>query len=198
MPTRRRSRHLAEVRCAVFAAAIACLPTWIAAEADPIPEDGGSEIDVYHLSKNEILPDFYSASICVGEFCYAPTVNEIQYRSTGVTLQVTPPTQMSMEEALTIIQEKVAPAILEGMPQDGTVKYRGTLINGQEFDSSYRDGKPATFRVDELISGWGEALQLMKEGGKWQLYIPPQLAFRRGSPLEHRTILYEVELVSVN
>jgi FKBP-type peptidyl-prolyl cis-trans isomerase FklB len=79
-----------------------------------------------------------------------------------------------------------------------TVKYRGTLINGQEFDSSARDGEPATFRVDELIPGWAEALQLMKEGGKWQLFIPPELAFRRGSPLEHRTILFEVELISVN
>lgn len=99
------------------------------------------------------------------------------------------------------LQYKVLKAGTGKTPKDSdtvTVNYRGTLINGQEFDSSYRDGKPATFRVDELIPGWAEALQLMKEGGKWQLYIPSELAFRRGGPLEHRTILYEVELVSVN
>jgi len=79
-----------------------------------------------------------------------------------------------------------------------TVHYRGTMIDGKEFDSSHRKGEPVTFRVDEVIPGWTEALQLMKEGGKWQLYIPPDLAFHRGGPLEHRTILFDVELISVN
>jgi FKBP-type peptidyl-prolyl cis-trans isomerase FklB len=79
-----------------------------------------------------------------------------------------------------------------------TVHYRGTTIDGKEFDSSHRKGEPVTFRVDEVIPGWTEALQLMKEGGKWQLYIPPDLAFHRGGPLEHRTILFDVELISVN
>jgi len=79
-----------------------------------------------------------------------------------------------------------------------TVNYRGVTIDGKEFDSSYRKGKPAVFRVDEVIPGWAEALQMMKEGDKWQLYIPPHLAFHSGGPLEHRTILFEVELISVN
>ena len=79
-----------------------------------------------------------------------------------------------------------------------TVNYRGTTIDGREFDSSHRGGKPVTFRVDEVIPGWSEALQMMKEGAQWQLYIPPDLAFHRGGPLEHRTILFEVELISVN
>jgi FKBP-type peptidyl-prolyl cis-trans isomerase FklB len=79
-----------------------------------------------------------------------------------------------------------------------TVNYRGTTIAGREFDSSYRSGKPVTFRVDEVIPGWAEALQMMKAGARWQLYIPPDLAFHRGGPLEHRTILFEVELISVN
>jgi len=79
-----------------------------------------------------------------------------------------------------------------------TVNYRGTTIDGKEFDSSHRSGKPVTFRVDEVIPGWTEALQMMKEGAQWQLYIPPDLAFHSGGPLEHRTILFEVELISVN
>ena len=55
--------------------------------------------------------------------------------------------------------------------------YRGTLINGTEFDSSSRTGKPATFKVTGLIAGWTEALKLMPVGSKWQLFIPPQLAY---------------------
>ena len=54
---------------------------------------------------------------------------------------------------------------------------RGTLIDGTEFDSSYKRGKPATFRVDGVIAGWTEALQLMKPGAKWQLFIPAKLAY---------------------
>jgi FKBP-type peptidyl-prolyl cis-trans isomerase FklB len=83
-------------------------------------------------------------------------------------------------------------------PQDTvTVNYRGTLINGQEFDSSYRKGKPATFQVDRVIKGWTEALQLMKEGAKWQLFIPADLAYGERGALADRTLIFDVELISV-
>jgi FKBP-type peptidyl-prolyl cis-trans isomerase FklB len=58
-----------------------------------------------------------------------------------------------------------------------TVNYRGSLVNGTEFDSSYKRGQPATFPVNGVIAGWTEALQLMKEGAKWQLFIPSNLAY---------------------
>ena len=58
-----------------------------------------------------------------------------------------------------------------------TVNYRGTLIDGTEFDSSYRRGQPATFSVKGVIAGWTEALQLMKVGSKWQLFVPSNLAY---------------------
>ncbi len=77
-----------------------------------------------------------------------------------------------------------------------TVHYRGTLSNGQEFDSSHDRGKPATFQLSDVIKGWTEGLQLIKEGGKIQLIIPPGLAYDRG-PLENRTLLFDVELISV-
>jgi FKBP-type peptidyl-prolyl cis-trans isomerase len=99
------------------------------------------------------------------------------------------------------LQYKVLKAGTGKTPEaDSTVavNYRGTMINGEEFDSSQPQGEPVTFRVSEVIPGWREALLMMKEGGKWQLVIPPKLAFRRGSPLEHRTILFDIELVSVN
>ncbi len=83
-------------------------------------------------------------------------------------------------------------------PQDTvTVNYRGTLIDGTEFDSSYRNNKPATFRVDGVIKGWTEALQLMQEGAKWQLFIPADLAYGERGPLADKTLIFEVELLSV-
>jgi len=81
------------------------------------------------------------------------------------------------------------------------VQYRGSLIDGTEFDSSYERGKPATFRVNKVIKGWQEALQLMKEGAKWELFIPPNLAYgARGRPKAippNSALIFEVELISV-
>ena len=83
-----------------------------------------------------------------------------------------------------------------------TVHYRGTLIDGTEFDSSYSRGKPANFRVDRVIRGWTEALQMMREGAKWQLFIPPDLAYGKrgqGSLIPpNSTLIFEVELISIN
>jgi FKBP-type peptidyl-prolyl cis-trans isomerase FklB len=82
-----------------------------------------------------------------------------------------------------------------------TVQYRGTLINGVEFDSSYKKGQPATFQVKGVIPGWTEALQLMKEGSKWQLFIPPELAYGEkgagGQIPPNSALIFEVELISV-
>jgi len=82
-----------------------------------------------------------------------------------------------------------------------TVNYRGTLIDGTEFDSSYKRGEPATFGVGGVIKGWTEALQLMKPGSKWELYIPSALAYgERGSGAQigpNSTLIFDVELISV-
>jgi FKBP-type peptidyl-prolyl cis-trans isomerase len=82
-----------------------------------------------------------------------------------------------------------------------TVHYRGTLINGKEFDSSYSRGQPAEFPVNRVIAGWTEALQLMKEGSKWMLYIPSNLAYgSRGAGGDigpDETLIFEVELLKV-
>ena len=79
--------------------------------------------------------------------------------------------------------------------------YRGTLINGTEFDSSYKRGKPAEFRVGGVIAGWTEALQLMKVGDKWQLYIPYKLAYgERGAGADIKpfsTLIFDIELLEV-
>jgi FKBP-type peptidyl-prolyl cis-trans isomerase FklB len=83
-------------------------------------------------------------------------------------------------------------------PQDQvTVHYTGTMIDGKPFDSSYKKNKPATFKVNGVIKGWSEGLQLMKEGGKSQLFIPQNLAYGKRGPLAHRTLIFEVELIAV-
>src|SRR6201997_3933223 len=82
-----------------------------------------------------------------------------------------------------------------------TVNYRGTLIDGTEFDSSYKRGQPATFPVNEVIKGWTEALQLMKAGSKYQLFIPANLAYGEramGPDIgPNSTLIFEVELQEV-
>ena len=79
--------------------------------------------------------------------------------------------------------------------------YRGTLIDGKEFDSSHRRGEPASFPVNRVISGWTEALQLMTVGSKWKLFIPANLAYgERGAGKvigPHATLIFEIELLEI-
>jgi FKBP-type peptidyl-prolyl cis-trans isomerase FklB len=88
-----------------------------------------------------------------------------------------------------------------GLEDTVVCNYRGTLIDGTEFDSSARHGGPATFPVKGVIKGWTEALQLMPVGSKWQLVIPPDLAYgERGAGDAigpNATLIFEVELVSI-
>jgi FKBP-type peptidyl-prolyl cis-trans isomerase FklB len=83
-----------------------------------------------------------------------------------------------------------------------TTHYRGTLIDGTEFDSSYKRNEPATFPVSGVIRGWTEALQMMKTGSTWQLFVPSDLAYgERGAGQaigSHAVLIFEVELLSVN
>jgi FKBP-type peptidyl-prolyl cis-trans isomerase FklB len=83
-----------------------------------------------------------------------------------------------------------------------TTNYRGTLIDGTEFDSSYKRGEPTSFPVNGVIAGWTEALQLMPVGSKWQLFIPSNLAYGErgagGSIGPNATLIFEIELLSIN
>ncbi|GAA5315914.1 MAG: macrophage infectivity potentiator Mip [Candidatus Pelagadaptatus aseana] len=83
-----------------------------------------------------------------------------------------------------------------------SVHYRGTLLDGTEFDSSHSRGEPASFGVTQVIPGWTEALQLMSEGSKWELYIPSELAYGAGGAGgmigPNATLIFEVELLSAN
>ena len=90
-------------------------------------------------------------------------------------------------------------------PKSGTpcdCHYRGTLIDGTEFDSSYKRGKPTTFAPFQVVKGWTEAMQLMAEGDKWQLFLPSELAYGDSQRGEHITpgavLVFELEILKVN
>ncbi len=91
--------------------------------------------------------------------------------------------------------------IKPGINDTVVVHYRGTLLDGTEFDNSYKRGEPITFTPTGVIKGWTEALQLMKVGSKWQLFIPSDLAYgdRGSGPIEPgKTLLFDVELLDVH
>jgi len=82
-----------------------------------------------------------------------------------------------------------------------TVNYRGTLLNGEEFDSSYARNQPVTFQLDQVIPGWTEGVQLMPVGSKFKFFIPPNLAYgpAGGGPIgPNATLVFEVELISID
>ncbi|MBE8372179.1 FKBP-type peptidyl-prolyl cis-trans isomerase, partial [Leptospira borgpetersenii serovar Hardjo-bovis] len=81
------------------------------------------------------------------------------------------------------------------------VNYKGTLIDGQEFDNSYKRGEPLSFRLDGVIPGWTEGLKNIKKGGKIKLVIPPELAYgKNGVPgiPANSTLVFDVELLDSN
>ena len=98
-----------------------------------------------------------------------------------------------------ILQEGTGPK--PAVTDTVVVNYRGTLLNGTEFDSSYKRGQSAAFGVGQIIKGWTEALQLMPVGSKWQLFIPSDLAYgARGAGRDigpNSTLVFEVELLSI-
>lgn len=102
------------------------------------------------------------------------------------------------------LQYKIIKAGNGAIPTDSStvkVNYKGTLIDGTQFDSSYDRKEPTTFRADQVIKGWTEALTMMPVGSKWELYIPQELAYgaREAGPKikPFSTLIFEVELVSI-
>ena len=102
------------------------------------------------------------------------------------------------------LQYKIIKAGKGEIPTKGStvkVNYKGTLIDGTEFDSSYKRNAPATFRADQVIAGWTEALTMMPVGSKWELYIPQELAYGAretgGQIKPFSTLIFEVELLEI-
>ncbi len=99
----------------------------------------------------------------------------------------------------TVLQEGTGPS--PKSTDTVTVNYRGTLLDGTEFDSSYKRGQPVTFEVSHIIPGWIEGLQLMKAGGKYRLFVPAKLAYgERGAGQAigpNAALIFDVELISI-
>lgn len=101
------------------------------------------------------------------------------------------------------LQYKVIKEGKGAIPTDSStvkVNYKGTLIDGTQFDSSYDRKEPTTFRANQVIKGWTEALTMMPVGSKWELYIPQELAYgarEAGQIKPFSTLIFEVELVGI-
>ncbi|MBW1743539.1 MAG: FKBP-type peptidyl-prolyl cis-trans isomerase [Deltaproteobacteria bacterium] len=116
-------------------------------------------------------------------------------------------TNKTKEDIVTLesgLQYKILEKGTGGSPKaTDTVKchYKGTTIDGKEFDSSYQRGEPATFALNRVIKGWTEGLQLMKEGGKWQFFVPSELAYGEKGAGQNigpdEVLVFEVELIAI-
>lgn len=120
----------------------------------------------------------------------------------AVTEEVVAEEVITTETGLQYVVIEEGTGATPGFTDSVTVNYRGTLLDGTEFDSSYKRGQPAVFPVNRVIKGWTEALMLMKEGAKYKLTIPPDLAYgERGAGAligPNETLQFEVELIKVN
>ena len=130
--------------------------------------------------------------------------SETQNKQTGETFLTTNKTKPGVVTLPSGLQYKILVAGNGPKPTETdvvTVHYAGTLINGTEFDSSYKRGQPASFPVNAVIPGWVEALQLMKVGSTWELYIPASLAYgTAGAPPSigpNETLIFKVNLISI-
>ena len=125
---------------------------------------------------------------------------ELQYLDEGKRFMQENATKPGVKTTASGLQYKIIDAGKGKTPKPSdqvTVNYRGNLIDGKEFDSSYKRGEPSSFRLNGVIKGWTEGLQLINEGGKIQLFIPDYLAYGGRGPLAHRTLIFDVELISV-
>ena len=118
--------------------------------------------------------------------------------------------QNSQNDGVVTLDSGLQYLVLESGPEGGAsptpsdsvlAHYHGTLIDGNVFDSSVDRGEPASFGVSQVISGWTEALQLMKTGDKWRLFIPPDMAYGESSPTPaippNSALIFDVELLEV-
>ncbi len=153
----------------------------------------------FQKQKMEINSDVLAAGVKDGLSGAKPLLSTEEVR------QVMTQFSKDMREKTAAANKEAADKNTSGTPPKETdivvVNYRGTLIDGTEFDSSYKRGEPATFPIDRVIKGWTEALQLMKPGAKYQLFIPSNLAYGPGGTGgdigPNSTLIFEVELLSV-
>ena len=133
----------------------------------------------------------------------AMEVNFADNKAAGIKFLEENKTKEGVQTTASGLQYKVIKEGKGAIPTDSStvkVNYRGTLVDGTEFDSSYKRNTPATFKANQVISGWTEALTMMPVGSKWELYIPQELGYgarHAGQITPFSTLIFEVELLSI-
>ena len=146
-----------------------------------------------------------SKPVCIGShFATDAAANAEKYAKEGEDFLAENAKRADVTETDSGLQYEVIEAGSGDKPSaSSTVRthYRGTLINGEEFDSSYSRGEPTEFPVNGVIAGWTEALQLMPVGAKWKLFIPYQLAYGErgagGAIGPYQALVFEIELIAI-
>ena len=117
--------------------------------------------------------------------------------------------QNALADGVRTLPDGVQYKVVKSGPADGShptpedlvkVNYEGSLVTGQVFDSSYKSGKPVTFQLKKLIPGWVDALQLMRPGDQWTLYVPPSMGYgsEQSGPIPGNSVLvFKLELLAV-
>jgi FKBP-type peptidyl-prolyl cis-trans isomerase FkpA len=149
----------------------------------------------------QVMQDFQAKAQAKQEAKYKATADENMQKSQAFLTENA--TKDSVQTTESGLQYKVVTEGEGAKPTTAdtvTVHYKGTLIDGTEFDSSYTRGEPVSFPVTGVIAGWTEALQLMSPGAKYELYIPSELAYGPGGtgPIgPNQALIFEVELLSI-
>ncbi len=182
--------------------------------AQNLKQQGLDSVDVNTLSKgiddvmsgNELKVNLEEANRIVQEYMSAAQAK--QYESViaeGKAFLEANAKREGIQTTASGLQYRVVQEGTGATPADTssvTVHYTGKLIDGTVFDSSLKRGEPTTFGVNQVIAGWTEGLQLMKEGAKYEFYIPSNLAYGErgagGAIPPYATLIFEVELISVN
>jgi len=141
----------------------------------------------------------------IGQMSHARQVAALQNQEAGQKFMANNATKPGVVQLPDGLQYKVITTGTGPKPTDDdtvTANYRGTLIDGTEFDSTYKRNQPATFQLHGTIAGWREALKLMPVGSKWEIYVPAELAYSKQSVGNtigpNTTLIFEIELLSID
>jgi len=164
---------------------------------------GGSTLLLTKQQMDQTLQDYQKAFLAQQQQKFAAMAD--QNAKTGAAFLAKNKTAAGVQTLGDGLQYKVIQAgngASPGAEDTVTVDYEGTLVDGTVFDSTYKRGKPASFKVSQVIPGWQQALKMMKPGAEWMIYIPPQLAYGKqgvGGPIgPNETLIFKVQLISVN
>lgn len=181
-----------------LAIAVALLPACSSGNSDSENSDSSLTVESELPTDTKVVPDSIPASLLAQKQDYTTILTTPEKKSTNATDSTYAQTASGLRYLMLTEGKGASPKATDEV----TVHYRGTFLDGTEFDSSYSRNEPTSFPLNRVIPGWTEGLQLMKEGGKAVFYIPYQLAYgEQGMPgaiPPQSDLIFEVELIKVN